>query len=385
MQRLIRKITVQSALLLALSTPPTFARAKEVFDSDRLIQEAARLDETLNNIKTQYHKLDNQNDILKSDEQLISELDKLIDAGALPKAKTKGSTDTLEQGSGEPKAAASTLYNPQDTNPAAAKCFGDAAVTVEQVIIRGAKDTYSLSGVSQAGLSQPQWRALLQALIWQESRFNPFIGSKAGAFGLTQLIEGTAQEMGVNPEYKTEPLAQVHGGAKYLARMLAMFNGNVVYALAGYNAGPGAVLKYHGVPPFAETQNYVIVIPKKYNEYLARIGGIDAQGTIEPALAAGANYAMTSDALRTYGDSSAQSVALIAKRLKDIIEQMKTNENPTQAWALNSYARAEMGRIMALRTRMAAVQTRQVSSEALNEAAERAEEREFFNFTGQIQ
>ncbi|MGW6780933.1 lytic transglycosylase domain-containing protein [Brucella pseudogrignonensis] len=385
MQRLIRKITVQSALLLALSTPPTFARAKEVFDSDRLIQEAARLDETLNNIKTQYHKLDNQNDILKSDEQLISELDKLIDAGALPKAKTKGSTDTLEQGSGEPKAAASTLYNPQDTNPAAAKCFGDAAVTVEQVIIRGAKDTYSLSGVSQAGLSQPQWRALLQALIWQESRFNPFIGSKAGAFGLTQLIEGTAQEMGVNPEYKTEPLAQVHGGAKYLARMLAMFNGNVVYALAGYNAGPGAVLKYHGVPPFAETQNYVIVIPKKYNEYLARIGGIDAQGTIEPALAAGANYAMTSDALRTYGDSSAQSVALIAKRLKDIIEQMKTNENPTQAWALNSYARAEMGRIMALRTRMAAVQTRQVSAEALNEAAERAEEREFFNFTGQIQ
>jgi hypothetical protein len=64
---------------------------------------------------------------------------------------------------------------------------------------------------------------------------------------------------------------------------------------------------------------------------------------------------------------------------------MKANENPAQAWVLNSYARAEMARIMALRTRMAAIQTRQISALALQEAADRAEEREFFNFEGRVQ
>ncbi|QWK80886.1 lytic transglycosylase domain-containing protein [Ochrobactrum sp. BTU1] len=372
-------------LLLALNAPAYAFFGKEVFDSERFIEETAKLDQSLKDLKTQYHRFDQYTNILKSDDQIISELDKLIDASALPKDATRVSIENLERGANETKGVESNLYNPQDTNPAASKAFGDASLTVEQVIIQGARETYSLSGVSIAGLSQPQWRALLQALIWQESRFNPFIGSKAGAFGLTQLIRGTAQEMGVDPQYKTEPLAQVRGGAKYLAKMLAMFKGNIVHALAGYNAGPGSVLKYGGVPPFAETQNYVVVIPKKYNEYLAKIGGLDAEGTIEPALAAGANYAMASDALRSYGDNSAQSVSLIARRLKDIIEQMKANENPAQAWVLNSYARAEMARIMALRTRMAAIQTRQISALALQEAADRAEEREFFNFEGRVQ
>lgn len=386
MRRLICNALIATTAILPFSTPASaFFFGGLVFDPERFTQEAAKLDQLLGDLKTQYHKLDTQKTTIKTVDQIISELDKLIEAGTLPKEASKVSIDTLEQGSGDPKAAANNLYNPQDTNPAASKSFGDAALTVEQVIIQGAKETYSLSGVSMAGLSQAQWRALLQALIWQESRFNPFIGSKAGAFGLTQLIEGTAKEVGVYPAYKTDPVAQVRGGATYLAKMLAMFKGNIVYALAGYNAGPGAVQKYGGVPPFKETQNYVVVIPKKYNEYLAKIGGIDAEGTIEPSLAAGANYAMANDALREYGDNSAQNIGLIAKRLKDIIQQMKTNQNPTQAWALNSYARAEMGRIMALRVRMAAVQTRQVSAEALQEATDRAEERNFFNFEGQAQ
>jgi hypothetical protein len=384
MQRLIPDLAFTSLLLLSLSTPASAFPGKEVFDAGRRLQEVAKLDQMLEDLGIQFLKKDTQDAILKSDDKLISELDKLIAAGTLPQASAV-SIRTLEQGSGNPRATVSQLYNPQDTNPAAAQAFGDASLTVEQVIIEGAKETYSLSGVSQAALSQPQWRALLQALIWQESRFNPFIGSKAGAFGLTQLMKGTAEEVGVYPQYKTEPLAQVRGGATYLASMLALFRGNVIFALAGYNAGPGAVQKYHGVPPFPETQNYVVVIPHKYNEYLAKIGGIDAEGTIEPPLAAEASYAMASDALRNYGNNSAQTVALIAGRLKDIIQQMKANQNPTQAWMLNSYARAEMGHIMALRMRMAAVQSRQASAEALQEAADRAEERQFFNFTGQNQ
>ena len=253
------------------------------------------------------------------------------------------------------------------------------------MIIQGAKDTYGLPGVSAAGLSQAQWRALVQALIWQESRFNPHAQSPVGAYGLTQLMPGTAAEMGVAGSYKSNPYAQVKGGATYLARQLQRFNGNVVHALAAYNSGPGNVQKYNGVPPFKETRNYVVVIPKKYNEYLSKIGGPDAEGTIEPTLAAGANYAMSSDAAMEYGDSSAQVIAQIAKRLKDIMLQMKSNENPTKAWALNTYARAEMARIMALRMRMLAVETRRVSAEALQEAADHAEEKAFFNYTGRIQ
>lgn len=386
MQRLIRNILFSTATITLLNTPAhAFFFGGLVFDSDRFIQETAKLDIMLGDLKTQYHRLDQQKTTLKTDDQIILELDKLIEAGTLPKEATKVSIATLEQGSGNPKASANNLYNPQDANPAASKAFGDASLTVEEVIIQGAKETYSLSGVSEAGLSQAQWRALLQALIWQESRFNPFIGSKAGAFGLTQLMPDTAKEVGVHPQYQTDPVAQVRGGATYLAKMLGMFKGNIVYALAGYNAGPGNVQQYHGVPPFRETQNYVVVIPKKYNEYLAKIGGIDAQGTIEPSLAAGANYAMASDALRFYGESSAQNIALIAERLKVILQEMNTNQNPTQAWALNSYARAEMGRIMALRIRMASVQIRQISARALQEAADRAEERQFFKFSGQIQ
>lgn len=86
-----------------------------------------------------------------------------------------------------------------------------------------------------------------------------------------------------------------------------------------------------------------------------------------------------------YGDASAQTIAVIAKRLKDIMLQMKSNENPTKAWALNTYARAEMIRIMALRMRMLAVEAQMVSAEALEEATAHAEEKAFFNYTGRVQ
>lgn len=65
--------------------------------------------------------------------------------------------------------------------------------------------------------------------------------------------------------------------------MLNMFDGNIIHALAAYNAGPGNVQDYGGVPPFAETQHYVVVIPQQYNSYLAAVGGIDALGTIDPS------------------------------------------------------------------------------------------------------
>ena len=95
--------------------------------------------------------------------------------------------------------------------------------------------------------------ALFRSLITAESGWNPVAKSPAGAYGLTQLIPSTARQMGVNPY---DPIDNLRGGAKYLRKMIDMF-GDLNLALAAYNAGPGAVKRYNGIPPYRETRNYV--------------------------------------------------------------------------------------------------------------------------------
>lgn len=101
---------------------------------------------------------------------------------------------------------------------------------------------------------------LISAVIVQESAGNQFAVSKAGAKGLMQLMDSTARTLGVHNSFN--PRLNIMGGTKYLRDMLDKYNDNEELALASYNAGPGAVDKYNGVPPYAETQNYVKSVSK---------------------------------------------------------------------------------------------------------------------------
>ncbi len=96
--------------------------------------------------------------------------------------------------------------------------------------------------------------ALIEALVWQESRWRNDARSSAGALGLTQLMPGTAREMGVDP---ADPFMNLEGGTRYLRVQLDRFDGDLVKALAAYNAGPNRVVRNGGVPPFRETRNYI--------------------------------------------------------------------------------------------------------------------------------
>lgn len=106
--------------------------------------------------------------------------------------------------------------------------------------------------------------SLIEALVWQESRWRPNAVSHAGARGLAQLMPATARELGVDPD---DPMQNLEGGARYLRQQLDRFDGDLEKALAAYNAGPGRVIRANGIPRIRETQKYVAAIMGRLSDY----------------------------------------------------------------------------------------------------------------------
>lgn len=112
--------------------------------------------------------------------------------------------------------------------------------------------------------------ALVRAVIHAESAFNPYAVSRKGAMGLMQLMPETARVLGVKKPFSAED--NIHGGVRYLSKLLQRFQGNLVLAIAAYNAGEGAVERYGGIPPFSETQDYVrkvLALKTRYQNFAA--------------------------------------------------------------------------------------------------------------------
>ncbi len=141
---------------------------------------------------------------------------------------------------------------------------GSSATTADSSTGSGAAVTGDFSAlINQAAQKYNVSPGLVQAIVKSESNFNPAAVSSVGALGLMQLMPATAAGLGVTNAL--DPAQNIEGGVKFLSQLLTHYNGNVRLAVAAYNAGPGAVDKYNGVPPYQETQTYVDRVLGYYN------------------------------------------------------------------------------------------------------------------------
>jgi len=361
-----RGTIISAGLYLGLSTLPALAQGVPTQDSSAIGRAIARVTALAEDLGVQQDKDRTETSLADVQADQLRVLQKMTAAITGPGFDIRALEGNADFG-------AAAVYPNADPSPMNNRLFGEGRETVEMMIVEVAGEFAGAPGVARAGLSTTQWRCLFQALIKQESRFNLTAESPVGAYGLTQLMPGTATDMGVD---RFQPMDNLRGGARYITTQLNQF-GNIPHALAAYNAGPGRVMDYGGVPPFAETQGYVRNISKFYNEYLAVVGGADALGTLSPSDFALAEYASISEAGVYYAASSHATTEQVINRLRAIILQIDAQQGAKAAWELNTYAKAEIGRILNLRVRLMAAGQQRAATYAQHLVADRLAERDF--------
>jgi soluble lytic murein transglycosylase-like protein len=201
---------------------------------------------------------------------ILAAASRVMIAGTMFSLAAGAQADVLELGpEGARWVAGPLAVTPAVADPALASAAG--AVTAELVDGLAYPEGAVADPVRHAAAIPPRYHAkilelgarfdlspsLLEALVWQESRWNENARSPVGAQGLAQLMPGTARYLGVNPN---DPYANLEGGARYLREQLDRFDGDLEKALAAYNAGPGRVERAGGIPNIRETKQYVAAI-----------------------------------------------------------------------------------------------------------------------------
>jgi soluble lytic murein transglycosylase-like protein len=189
---------------------------------------------------------------------------------ALLGAAAPAHADVMEIGPNGPRwiSGALAVEAPAEAAPDVVELSAEFAVP-PQAIADAARQAGVVPGVYAAKVDELARRfdlspTLIEALVWQESRWNAAARSPVGARGLAQLMPGTARYLGVNPD---DPLANLEGGARYLREQLDRFDGDIEKALAAYNAGPGRVIAAGGIPRIRETQGYVASIMGRLSDH----------------------------------------------------------------------------------------------------------------------
>ncbi|WP_418025902.1 transglycosylase SLT domain-containing protein (plasmid) [Paracoccus sp. TD-10] len=351
-ERLIPVRAATLALILGTaSVPAAIAQGVPTLDGRGIAELLIQMDQDRDERAAEVDENAKRQDILDKQDEQLAALDETLEL----LTGTSAFIPDLEGGGDAGEVfAASTVYAIDDNNPYVDRIMGDAPVTIEQMIAETAVKYGNHPALTKAGINAVEFRCWFQALVKQESNFSIGAKSPKAAFGLTQIIPDTAKYLGVYPAYYDDPRLQLDGGAKYLLEQLNRF-GSMPLALAAYNAGPGAVQKYGGIPPYKETQNYVVKISGYYDRYAARMNGAaDAVGTLDPRDMAIAEASNVADAGWHYAAHSIDTMSAAATRLRSILVQIESTGSVKEAMDLNTYARGEVARMANILVRLAA-------------------------------